>query len=132
MAEIYSSGLDLPLDARPDIENLEETLADVFDSLRQLASMHGDLISTAVAITIPESAGTVIVDTSVAAVTVTLPPADSVVSGKRFTIKPTDATYNLTIAADGSELIDGAATQVITFPAHAVVVSDNTGWWLLS
>ena len=65
--------------------------------------------------------------------TVTLPPAADV-EGKIFTIKVNAAhTDGVTIAADGSETIDGAAS--VTSGAqydYVTVVSDGTEWFIIA
>jgi hypothetical protein len=68
------------------------------------------------------------------AVTLTLPAANAVVSGRRIVIKDGGlaATYNITITAAGTDTIDGAASQVLaTSYGSVTVVSDGSSKWYL-
>lgn len=131
MAELYNSGIQLPLDLGPDSEAMLQTLNDVFDSLRALSNRFGDVVSINSNTAAFPSTSYVIADTSLGAITYTLLPADSVVAGVPITFKPTDASYNLTVDADGSELIDGATTAVVTYPDSLTLISDNYQWWII-
>ena len=73
-----------------------------------------------------------LVDATAGAVTVTLPSV-SRLAGKSYTIKKTDASANaVTIDGDGSETIDGAATQSLASQWDSVtVVSDGSGWYIV-
>jgi hypothetical protein len=53
--------------------------------------------------------------------------------GVRFYIKKIDSSANaVTIDGNGSETIDGSATQVIvTQNVCLTVVSDGTEWWIV-
>jgi hypothetical protein len=68
-------------------------------------------------------------DASGAAFTVTLPKA-GLYSGKLYYLKKIDSSANaITIDADGSETIDGAATQSIENQYQTITLfSDGTGW----
>ncbi len=73
------------------------------------------------------------VDTSGGTVVVTLPPALSLSGRWHVFKKVTGDTNDLTVAGDGSDLIDGAATQTIT-PAYgllSVVRLDSTNWAII-
>ena len=74
----------------------------------------------------------VLCDASGGAFTVTLPAA-AANETKRYFIKKIDATSNaVTIDANGSETIDGQATQVITIQYNSPqIVSDGTEWWII-
>jgi len=70
------------------------------------------------------------VDTTAGAVTLTL-DTDDVVAGREITIKDTGngGTNNVTIATEGAETIDGAATQTIsTNYGYMRLCSDGTNW----
>jgi len=75
----------------------------------------------------------ILADATVGAFTITLPTAASA-KGKVLTIKATSvAGGNVTIDGDGAELIDGAATVVISTTNRSyVIASDGTGWQILS
>lgn len=75
----------------------------------------------------------ILADATVAAFTITLPTAASA-KGKVLTVKATSvAGGNVTIDGDGAELIDGAATVVISTTNRSyVIASDGTGWQILS
>lgn len=84
------------------------------------------------ATTITAADALVLVDTTSGAVTVTLPAA-AVSTGKRFTVKKTNAgANNVTLDGDGSETIDGAATLAWnTQYAAYTVQSDGSVWWIV-
>jgi len=70
------------------------------------------------------------VDTTGGAVTLTL-DTDDVVAGREITIKDTGngGTNNVTIATEGAETIDGAATQTISANyGYMRLCSDGTNW----
>lgn len=67
-------------------------------------------------------------DTTSGSITITLPPADQNL-GRRFTAKKKAAANTLTLDANGSELIDGAATLAWTTNQQSYTVqSDGVGW----
>ncbi len=58
--------------------------------------------------------------------TVTLPPSTN---KKHFTLKNTDGSSVLTVAADGGELIDGLSTIILPKQGDFIeIVGDGTGW----
>ena len=69
------------------------------------------------------------VDASGGAVTVTLPAAADR-DGKQFDIIKIDSSGNaVTVDADGSELINGALTEIITTQYNTITVASfGTGW----
>lgn len=73
----------------------------------------------------------VLVDASGGAVTITLPAAAS--GYYEFRIKKIDSTgLAVTVDANGSELIDGALTQVISSQyVTLVIINSNTAWWII-
>jgi len=82
--------------------------------------------SALVALTFPRTL--LLVTTSGGSVTLTLPPAASVV-GMRLETKKLTAANTLTLDADGSETIDGAATLAWTTQYQAYsIVSDGAVW----
>lgn len=92
---------------------------------------------TATALTLDKAHHVILSDATAGAVTLTLPDAASV-EGKVFVIKKVDATANtVTIAAAGTDLIDGVATKVIAAQyAFLRLFSKNTAagagaWWLI-
>ena len=60
------------------------------------------------------------------AFTITLPTAGEI-EGRVYTVKNIDST-SVTLAADGSETIDGAASVVLLITDNITVVSDGTNW----
>lgn len=85
------------------------------------------------AYTVEADDGTVLVDTSSTAVTVTLPTAVGQ-SGRIYTIKDATGnaeTNNITIDGDGSETIDGAATHTLDQDWAAVTVQSDGANWLV-
>lgn len=78
------------------------------------------LVTTAT--TVLDSDETMLVDTTSGAVTVTLPTA-STVRGREFTVVKTNAgANNVTIAAAGSDTINGAATYVFNTQWQSITV----------
>lgn len=73
-------------------------------------------------------------DATAAAFAITLPAANSVASGRSYTIKKTDASANaVTLTAAGTDTIDGAATYALSAQwAAATVVSDGASHWFIT
>lgn len=66
------------------------------------------------------------------AVTVTLPAAASV-AGRIFNVKKLDAVNNVTVAANGAEVIDGTNTKVLSTQYTCLILQSNgTSWDILS
>ncbi|MNT84089.1 hypothetical protein D3C72_2240570 [compost metagenome] len=89
------------------------------------------MAGTAVDLTLSSAHCTVLVDASAAARTITLPTAAS--STRRiYTIKKIDASANtVTIDGNASEVIDGAATQVLATQWSALTIQSNgTSWFI--
>jgi len=63
----------------------------------------------------------------VAARTLTLLPA-ATANTLHVDVVDADATQDFTVQADGSELIDGSNTLVLTAPARLILIPDGTGW----
>lgn len=73
----------------------------------------------------------VLVDTTGGAVTVDLPAAASALN-KVFYIKKIAGANDVTVDANGAELIDDSTTYVISVLFESVtIVSDGTQWWVL-
>lgn len=73
-----------------------------------------------------------LIDASAGPVSIDLPlAADNI--GRAVVFKKVDASLNaVTLAADGADLIDGAATLAITTQYLAYhVVADSNGWWVI-
>ncbi len=80
-------------------------------------------------VTLTTSDHTVLCDTLSNNITVSLPTAVGI-DGQMFIIKKDDATGNtVTIDPDGSELIDGAATKVISTAYQALQIQAYNGNW---
>lgn len=73
-----------------------------------------------------------LVDATLGAVTLTLPPAASC-ADRVYQVKKTDSSVNgVVIDGDGAETIDGLASQTLAVQYEAIaVVSDGTQWWIL-
>jgi len=84
---------------------------------------------TASSDTLDDNNHTCLCDCTSNAITLNLPVG---VSGTQYVIKKTDATANaVTVDANGSELIDGAATQTITTQYESItIVSDGSNWFI--
>lgn len=84
------------------------------------------------------SDGTILVNASKAAVTVTLPDAAASNKGKRYIIKKIDNgglidINKVTITTSGSTTIDGAETRSTSVPYQTFVIqSDGAGWWIIN
>lgn len=83
-------------------------------------------------ITLSSSDDVVLVDATVGPVTVTLAPAADR-QGLKVSVKKVDSSANaVTVAANGSETIDGAATKDLASQYdNLTAASDGTTWWLL-
>jgi hypothetical protein len=81
---------------------------------------------TPVAVTVNGAA--YIIDTSGAAVTANLPTSIGL-EGKYVTFKNINlGLNNLTVAANGAETIDGAATAILAANAKITIISDGANW----
>ncbi len=86
------------------------------------------------AYTIVATDNIILCDATSAAFTITLPSASAAgISGCQFTIKRTNSgSNNVTLAASGSQTIDGAANYVLdTQYKTARVVSNGSNWFLV-
>jgi hypothetical protein len=72
----------------------------------------------------------ILVDTSLAAVTITLPAVASS-TGVELTIKCIDATNACTVDGNGAETIDEQATQALALYDSITVVCDGVEWWIV-
>jgi len=75
----------------------------------------------------------IVVDTTTGAKTATLPAANACVNGKTYVVKNKAGGANaVTLAAAGSDTIDGAATAIIAVGASMRVVGDGASAWTVS
>ena len=75
---------------------------------------------------------TIFANASSTNITVTLPTAANIV-GRQYIIKRVDtAVTSVTIATDGSETIEGAASMALTGHRSVVIQSDNNNWWIVA
>jgi len=83
--------------------------------------------------TLTETDSIIAADASGGAFTITLPTASGI-AGRQYTIKKVDPTGNaVTVAATGTETIDGASTYSLSAQYDAVtIVSDGTNWLIVS
>ncbi|MGK5091237.1 tail fiber domain-containing protein, partial [Deltaproteobacteria bacterium TL4] len=87
---------------------------------------------TAANYSITSADGIILADTSGGARTLTLPTAVGI-SGRIYTIKLATAGNTLTITPNGTETIDGSATQTLSVAGDVLtIVSDGTNWSALS
>ena len=78
-------------------------------------------------VTVSPTDGTLLVDTTAAAVTVTMPALEA---GRKVTVKKIAGTPTLTLAS--TDNIDGAATQLVGTVYTAVQMHcDGTTWWII-
>jgi hypothetical protein len=78
-----------------------------------------------------ETNGMILCDTTSGSITINLLPAADF-EGKRIVIKKTIAANSVTIVADGSETIDGAATRVLyTLDESYTLISDGADWYVI-
>lgn len=73
----------------------------------------------------------ILADAGAGAITINLPPVANVVD-RMYYIKKTDATNSVTIDANAGELIDGAATLVLSNQFDYVrIVTDGAAWFVI-
>jgi hypothetical protein len=84
------------------------------------------------AYTVSYNDAVILVDATAGAVTISLPPAREM-EQKRLTVKKIDPSVNaVTVDANASETIDGAANKVISsqYVSHDFI-SFNGAWWIV-
>lgn len=81
--------------------------------------------ATAIGVTLNETDS--IINCTAAPITISLPTAVGI-TGRRYIIKNTAGAGNVTIDPAGAELIDGAATVMVTNGNSRTIVSTNVGW----
>lgn len=102
-----------------------------------------DLVNSAIFLTVLNANGHTVADTdyyihvtytTTGVVTITL-PTDQTTVGRILTIKDAGgnaSTNNITIATQGSETIDGAASYVISSNYESVTIyTDGTNWFII-
>jgi ribosomal protein S4E len=99
------------------------------DNFTELYNQAEVVASVSIDTTLDATHGTVKVDASGGAKTITLPTAAGI-SGKIYRIKKSDSSANtVTIDGNASETINGATTVVISYQnSCASVQSDDTNW----
>lgn len=117
------------------IRGNDNTLRGRLNDLRDYVGQDkAEIVTVTVDTTLDADAdgGTVLVDATAANRTITLPAAAGAAL-RRYTIKKIDASVNaVTVDADGTELIDGAATFPLTVQYQSVTVHcDGAAWWVL-
>jgi len=90
-------------------------------------------VSKTAAYTITAFDDFMVCDATTAAFTVTLPPIANVIEGKEYNIKKIDSSTNIvTVAGDGAETIDGAATVAIGTQYESITIKKSgTNWWII-
>ena len=76
---------------------------------------------------------TMFVNASANNITVTLPTAANIV-GRQYIIKRVDSgggSTSVTIATNGSETIEGAASMTLADQRSIIIQSDNNNWWIM-
>lgn len=117
-------------------KNIYKVLGDLQTQLTLVETNAALAGSTSVVIkvtdyTVVSTDGTILGDTTAGAFTFTLPTAVGA-KGKTYTIKNIgDPVHDLTIAARGSELIDGASTAVITVAETSLDVRSTGSDWVI-
>lgn len=112
---------------------LNGRLARVVDLLRQGQRYSTQRVTGNTTLSVLSTAQAVLVDTTAGSVTITLPPAADAVGRLPVTIKKVVAANTLTVAADGGDTIDGAAS--VSWQASGdsrEFLSDGTTWSVLS
>lgn len=91
-----------------------------------------EAITASRTVTPQDDSGWFLADATSGAFTITLPSAQAV-PAMRVGAKKTDATANaVTVAASGSDVIDGAASYPLTVQYQSVtLMSDGGNWWVL-
>lgn len=79
--------------------------------------------------TLAEDDSTILIDASGGPVTITLPAASGI-AGRIYTVKSINSTSNATIASNGSELIDGSASNLSLSQWDSYTLQSNgTSWF---
>ena len=73
---------------------------------------------------------TILADATSNTVTITLPTAVGI-TGRIYNIKCIDATYTVTVDANGTETIDGELTQILVVWDNMKIQSTGTGWIII-
>lgn len=111
-------------DLTPDHLQLDQ----VTTAVRRLAGAQAAVLSANTTLSLAH-AGLVLVDASAGNVTLTLPPATTL-AGLTYRIVRTDASANtVTVQADGTDLIEGAASLTLPPGDRRVLVTDGTDTW---
>jgi len=116
---------------RHDFYNLLSAVETAINQAAQGRLFPVTRVDSAYTLSVDDS--TVLVDASGGAVTVTLKSALDC-EQKRITIKKIDSSGNaVTVDADGSETIDGAATKSLAAQYNYIeLVAEGGAWWIVS
>jgi hypothetical protein len=73
----------------------------------------------------------ILADATSSTVTISLPAA-STVAGRNYIIKKINSTNSVIIDPNGSELLDGAATQTLSTTNQRMnIISNGTAWYII-
>jgi hypothetical protein len=116
----------------PTASNPAEWTRTAARAINQLAAARLNVQAKDAAYTITDGDDVILCDATSAAFTLTLPKA-GLHGGRVFYLKKVDASANaITIDGDGSETIDGAATQSLSVQWESkTLTSDGTGWFII-
>lgn len=102
-------------------------------TLQVTGSMALSIVSTTITLTLDATHYAVLADATAGAITVNLPTAVGI-TGRVYVVKKIDASANtVTIDPAGAELIDGAATRVLSTRWESVAFQSNgTSWFIIA
>lgn len=104
-------------------------LTQLLQAIQIFAGGHVTTISADAALTVAE-AGLILIDATVGNVTVTLPAANTM-AGLAYTLARVDTSANtVTIAPNGADTVDGAASLSLTPGARREIKADDVSDWV--
>ena len=108
-----------------------ETLADRVEYVDSKVSQVASVVEVNGSLSLDNTHGIILVDTSAGNITITLPLTSSGVY--RYTIKKVDSSSNsVIVTAQGASSIDGAATlDIDTQYQFSSIINTNTDWFLV-
>lgn len=117
-----------------DASDVEKWSADPVDGSLGASGAFTGTKTGAYTVTVSDATKIIPVNTTSAAITITLLPVATATNGFEITIYKTNAGANaVTIDADGSELIDGVATLNLTEQYESATLrASTTGWKIIA
>jgi hypothetical protein len=110
---------------------VDETAAFAFSGLITTAGRKYAVASKTANYTATAAEHVILCDPTGGSFTITLPAAATAGSGKVLVVKNIAGSNTVTIDADGSETIDGAATAVVYFGASYTIICNGTAWFII-